>query len=86
MPKRDDGGPAFPRVGNWPDLNNVDHEDLHAALATKTEPQDGMTLRDFFAAKALAAIYESSDGETTYDEMADSAYSIADAMLKARES
>ena len=40
---------------------------------------DGMTLRDYFAAKAMQALltYEESDAEV--------AYAMADAMLKARE-
>lgn len=48
----------------------------------------GMTLRDYFAAKALAA-YISCDyieyGET-YSNAAKTAYKYADAMMKARES
>jgi hypothetical protein len=43
----------------------------------------GMTLRDYFAAKALVHIY--TQDETSPDKVAEWAYSIADAMLKARE-
>lgn len=58
--------------------------------------QDGMTLRDYFAAKAMAAMYTASfEWEPTgqarepyhmaiMEEMALDAYGIADAMLKAR--
>jgi hypothetical protein len=43
---------------------------------------DGMTLRDYFAAKALQGIlFEGLDPEDT----AKHAYAMADAMLKARE-
>jgi hypothetical protein len=42
----------------------------------------GMTLRDYFAAKAI--LY-TIDQNTTYVEAADSAYRMADAMIKARE-
>ena len=45
-------------------------------------PQNGMTLRDYFAAKAMQALVEKSYFDTT----ARLAYQIADAMLKARES
>jgi len=41
----------------------------------------GMTLRDYFAAKAMQALVEKSYSDTT----ARLAYEIADAMLKARE-
>ena len=46
---------------------------------------DGMDLRDYFAAKAMQGIVDSSVEaglETT--QIADSAYRIADAMMKAR--
>lgn len=53
----------------------------------------GMTLRDYFAAKAMAAIVRRWDGHSfgggpnspQYKELAGDAYSIADAMLRARE-
>lgn len=43
----------------------------------------GMTLRDYFAAKAMQALlgYE----ESTLENDAEVAYAVADAMLKARE-
>jgi hypothetical protein len=47
------------------------------------EPQEGMTLRDYFAALALANKY--TQNETMPDKVAEWAYVIADAMLKARE-
>jgi len=43
----------------------------------------GMSLRDYFAAKALANPYTYHDGNP--DKVAEWAYSVADAMLKARE-
>jgi hypothetical protein len=48
----------------------------------------GMTLRDYFAAKAMQAIYTAgipSGVEMKYDEVATGAYAAADAMLKARQ-
>jgi hypothetical protein len=45
----------------------------------------GMTLRDYFAAKAMQAIISSHDN-TTLDFVSGKAYQYADAMLKARES
>jgi hypothetical protein len=48
----------------------------------------GMTLRDYFAAKAMQAILsEEPDYHTNYQflDLADFSYQCADAMLKARE-
>jgi hypothetical protein len=51
-----------------------------------SEQQDaGMTLRDYFATKALSAMEIGFTVETAgADHMARNAYTIADAMLKAR--
>lgn len=70
------GGPAFPVAGS-------EHN----------YPIEGMTLRDFFAAKAMASIVRRWDGHSfgggpkspQYKELAEDAYCIADAMLRARE-
>jgi hypothetical protein len=49
----------------------------------------GMTLRDYMAAKAMQCItpilYESFDSGTVHERIAHDAYLFADAMLKARE-
>jgi hypothetical protein len=49
----------------------------------------GMTLRDYFAAKALPVIYTESinvdESYATFDEIAEDAYRLADAMLKAKD-
>lgn len=53
---------------------------------------EGMSLRDYFAAKAMASIVRRWDGHSfgggsespQYKELAEDAYFIADAMLKAR--
>ena len=44
---------------------------------------NGMTLRDYFAAKAMQALIASTEGFTS-DQYAKAAYEMADAMLKAR--
>ena len=45
----------------------------------------GMELRDYFAAKAMQGIVDSSvDAGLETTQIADSAYRIADAMIKAR--
>lgn len=60
------GGPAFPNEG----FNGWG------------EPQQGMSLRDFFAAKILPRCLEFC---STNSKAAEEAYRIADAMLEARE-
>ena len=49
----------------------------------RSHGHSGMTLRDYFAAKALANAYTQHDGNP--DKVAEWAYAVADAMLKARE-
>ena len=65
---KNDGGPAFPRPGDF-------------------NPQIGMTLRDYFAAKVIQGLFASGNLQATdTDEaLARDAYIVADAMLKARE-
>lgn len=46
---------------------------------------EGMTLRDYFAAKAMAALIEDGGYGSRNNDLAKGAYSVADAMLRARE-
>ena len=72
--KKTDGGPAFPIYGK---LNEWGYAE-----------QPGMTLRDYFAAKAMQGMAGSPRYcEHGWDQadLAAQAYEIADAMLKARE-
>jgi hypothetical protein len=49
-------------------------------------PQRGMTLRDYFAAKAMTGLLTAEIvGEYSNEHVAEISYRIADAMLKARE-
>ena len=45
--------------------------------------KDGMTLRDYFAAKAMQAM--THRGEANVEMVSIQAYALADAMMKARE-
>ena len=50
--------------------------------------QAGMTLRDYFAAKAMQSFLDevgSGSDQRFYKEVAIGAYQVADAMMKARE-
>ena len=46
---------------------------------------NGMTMRDYFAAKAMQGFYSSSYYNESYDTLSEMAYKQADAMMKARE-
>ena len=73
-----DGGPAFPStIQYFPDDKNANEE-------------QGMTLRDWFAGQAMQGLIASprgpANGGTVTDSwVAENAYIVADAMLKARE-
>ena len=72
MAKTNTGGPAFPV---FPET-----EVGHAAAFR------GMTMRDYFAAKAMQGIILHPQGLAgLWDEAAQESYKVADAMLKARE-
>ena len=45
----------------------------------------GMTLRDYFAAKAMQGILSNLNGFAEAERISKRAYEIADAMMKARE-
>jgi len=77
------GGPAFPC--EWDYINS------------SREAANGMTLRDYFAAKAMQSIYQKNvdweyNGSLPMDEesmrtiyvVAKDAYAVADAMIQAR--
>ena len=69
------GGPAFPSEYFDPQLQ-------------RSRAVNGMTLRDYFAAKAMQGILSATlTPNTTWsqDDAAETAYNVADAMLKARE-
>jgi len=71
------GGPAFPTPSGW------NHE---GKWVQDSCDFNGMTLRDYFAAKAMpiaATFYDTSD--EVCNEAAAWCYKMADAMLKARE-
>jgi hypothetical protein len=76
----DTGGPAFPHPAGW-------RRDPHIS--------DGMSLRDYFAAKAMQSVITQEiaalrrvneyTAKSSEDVMAEWAFKMADAMLAARE-
>lgn len=72
-----DGGPAFPRP-----MSNDDHIDV----CNIAREQDGMSLRDYFAAKAMGAMIGADRWKySNRSEISSYAYLLAAAMLRARE-
>ncbi|MGE2012587.1 hypothetical protein HV189_05790 [Enterobacter sp. RHBSTW-00422] len=72
------GGRAFP-CDSIVERDEVGH--LHGFEISS----GGMTLRDYFAAKAMQGIISSECNYGAFSDLASDAYSIADAMLRARE-
>lgn len=83
MSDKKTGGPAFSRAGNeWSEMAWVE-----------APAERGMTLRDYFAAKAMQVMMAETNGQGdkipgsprwNQEEVADFAYDQADAMLKKR--
>ena len=48
------------------------------------KPQEGMTLRDYFAARAMQGLMSGGTGGWALELLAETAYEMADAMMKAR--
>jgi hypothetical protein len=71
----DDGGPAF----GVPGMEFKNMNGKSAVIA----PQAGMTLRDYFAAKAMQSLIQLAECSSAEEE-AKEAHRIADAMLAAR--
>jgi hypothetical protein len=46
---------------------------------------EGMTLRDYFAAKAMQGMMSDHTRDNSAKEIADYAYQVADAIMKARD-
>ncbi len=82
MSARDDAGPAFPMGATVPDPRSG---------GLKWEQVAGMSLRDYFAGKALQGIlaHDARGSEVAEDDdfasvTASFAYQVADAMIRAR--
>ena len=75
MEKKNDGGPAFPVPhsidGNW--------------VKEPVPEFCGMSLRDHFAGLAMQSLVGNGASLGSDEGLAKRAYSVADAMLKARE-
>jgi len=65
-----DGGPAFPCEWDY--------------IGTSRASANGMSLRDYFAAKALAGMLADSEVKATREDFAERSYALADAMILER--
>ena len=74
---RNDGGQAFARARSVEEGYNG---------KVVFDAQRGMSLRDYFAAKAMAAVFQHEwTNERTYSDTARRAYEMADALLAERD-
>jgi hypothetical protein len=74
---RPDNPPAFPRPGYYPPTSRDDDiEHLREMLPTVTEPQDGLTLRDYFAAVALQGILAGAGEDQPEARVLDYVYDV----------
>lgn len=86
---KNDGGPVFPstryeQTGTLSDTGVVKDE----SPVFGEVKHSGMTLRDYFAGKALPIAWDAKDKgyfEGDNSDVAECAYQMADAMLKARD-
>ena len=76
------GGPAFPCLGNENAKRQCE------AAGVQYQAPTGMTLRDYFAAKAMQGFLAYATHKGIYappdNELASASYQLADAMLKER--
>ncbi len=84
------GGPAFPAGSVRKSRLRPSDAGSEFIVSDRVEPMNsGMTLRDYFAAKAMqgdiATVERGHDWTLYMDEFAKHAYAMADAMLAARE-
>lgn len=73
---KDNGGYAFPHGVEERNYN------VYGELKQSEYSDAGMTLRDYFAAKAMAAIVDVTHNPELF---ANHAYKVADAMIEARK-
>jgi hypothetical protein len=86
MSSKNEGGSAFPET-----FTDYDYSQSNEAFFPNTYSCGGMTLRDYFAAKAMAAMISTAGApclaglEKFEPYTAKAAYIIADAMIAARD-
>lgn len=81
--RKNNGGPAFPLMQSWRKYGDV---------YEVSGCYEGMTLRDYFAAKAVVGMFYPAvvaclehDHDLDCDKIAEFCYKMADAMIEERE-
>jgi hypothetical protein len=77
-----DGGPAFPTAATA--TTHGFYQDGQPCM-THYGSRSGITVRDYFAAKALQGMLSDNRINDSFENLSDVSYKCADAMLKARE-
>lgn len=77
-----DGGPAFPRKGVQLAIPKelAKHPDIEQIAFF----EDGMSLRDYFAAKAMQALVGRMTDADSCQKVAEASYTVADSMIAER--
>ena len=78
MTTKETGGPAFP-------CDNILERNEKGQLIGVEKSSSGLTMRDYFAAKAMSMKFGKPGTSITAKEHADYCYELADAMLEARK-
>lgn len=90
MSNKETGGPAFPAGAVRKGRERPHDSGSDWVVTERIDPaQGGMTLRDYFAAKAMQGCWASDGPDRRADDQATTArwaYEMADAMLEARKS
>ena len=86
MSAANNGGPAFPHTVKYKDISHIKPGEIGIAQDVEITSA-GMTLRDYFAAKAMQGLLASGhyEGKVELMPLAFSAYAVASAMLAERE-
>ena len=82
--KKDTGGPAFPAGMIKKSKPRHDPGADFEVTDIVSPKQEGMTLRDYFAAKAMQGMYANSCDDYEFEGVAKAAYRTADAMIAER--
>lgn len=89
MSKKETGGPAYPSRGGMMFYVPGEHKEaIQHTIEAMDREHEGMSLRDYFAAKALPGILTSVMSDECHNwlpvDFANESYKIADAMLAKR--
>jgi hypothetical protein len=82
---KQNGGPAFPGLGSLDGHGDCQPIKRDGVMETWQTLNQGMSLRDYFAAKALSGFCANPNIDDTAAKRAEAAYEQADAMMDVRK-